>query len=381
MTARDTEIRAGWFRPSAMETARAILLPYVVSRAIVLVSLVLTRHLVTALEVVPKPLATKDGLLGWDAAWYGGIARDGYDALPTEGLRFFPLYPLITRAVALVPGIDTDLALLVVANLAALAFGVVLYRFAWAERQDDAFARRAVWIAFLAPPAFVLVMGYAEATLMLWSALTLVALRSRRYGVAAVFGFLAGVTRPVGVLLAIPALVEALANRRSLLPRDIVARVSAVAAPVLGLFTYLAWASDRTDDFFYPLRVQEDPARRGEARFPVTNLIDTGRDFFDGDTPTAGIHLLTAAVLIVLLIVLARRWPLSFTLYAAAAALVGLSASNLDSLERYSLSTLPFVLAAADITDGENRERVTLVALGAALVGFSMLAFAGELVP
>ncbi|MGQ0823414.1 MAG: hypothetical protein ACT4OX_00030 [Actinomycetota bacterium] len=379
--ARDTDIKPGWFQPSAAETARAVLIPYVLSRLLVGAALLLTRHLVDELAVTPRPLAAHDGLLAWDASWYADIARAGYDPLPPEGLRFFPLFPLLARALAVLPAVDTDLALLLVANGAALAFGAALYRLAWSERRDDTFARRAVWIAYLAPPAFVLVMGYAESTLMLLSAVALLALRRRMFWVAAAVGVLAGLTRPVGVLLVVPALVEALAHRRDLLRRDIAARVAAVAAPVVGLFTYLAWACDRTDDFFFPLRVQEDPSRRGDARFPVTNVIDTARDFVSGDTPTAGLHLATALVMVVLVVVLARRWPPSFTAYAAAVAVVGLTASNLDSLERYSLSTLPFVLAAADVSGGENRERVVLTVSVAALVAFSVLAFSGELVP
>ena len=50
------------------------------------------------------------GLRVWDAAFYVDIARGGYDAVGTDGLRFFPLFPLLGRALALVPGIDTGLA-------------------------------------------------------------------------------------------------------------------------------------------------------------------------------------------------------------------------------------------------------------------------------
>ena len=67
--------------------------------------------------------------------------------------------------------------------------------------------------------------------------------------------------------------------------------------------------------------------------------------------------------------------------YAIVAVVVALSASNLDSLERYSLSTVPFVLAAADITGGGTRERVVLAALAATLLACSVLAFSGLLVP
>ena len=91
--------------------------------------------------------------------------------------------------------------------------------------------------------------------------------------------------------------------------------------------------------------------------------------------------VVTAAVLVALIVVLWRRWPASFTAYAAAVVIVALSARNLDSLERYSLSTVPLVLAAAELTGGGTRERAVFVALGAVLVACSILAFSGLLVP
>ncbi len=86
-------------------------------------------------------------------------------------------------------------------------------------------------------------------------------------------------------------------------------------------------------------------------------------------------------LLVALIVVLWRRWPASFTAYAIAATVVGLSARNLDSLERYSFSTVPFLVAAADLTGGGTRERIVLVGLGALLVTGSVLAFSGVLVP
>jgi hypothetical protein len=175
--------------------------------------------------------------------------------------------------------------------------------------------------------------------------------------------------------------VEALRNHRGLLRREVAARVSAVVAPAVGLLAYLAWAAGRDHGFWYPLRVQEDAARRGGWRFPLTNLLDQARDFASGDEMSAGLHVATAVVMLVLLVVLARRWPVSYTAYAAVAAVVALSASNLDSLERYALSTVPFVLAAADLGDGAGREEAIVAASAAGLVALSVLAFTGVLVP
>ena len=56
---------------------------------------------------------------------------------------------------------------------------------------------------------------------------------------------------------------------------------------------------------------------------------------------------------------------------------LGLSAKNLDSFERYCWSTFPFVLALAVATDRDEVERGAYVLAAAALVGYSTLAFLG----
>jgi hypothetical protein len=370
--------------------ARAVLVPFIASRAVVLSALVLTRHVVTATRTATPPVQASDGLLGWDASWYRDIARHGYDGVAKEGLRFFPFVPMLARVGSWLPGVSVRLALLLVANVCALAVGVLVYELARREGRSEALARRAVWIVYLAPPAFVLVMGYAEATLMTATLVALLALRSRRWWVAAIAGVVAGLTRPVGVLLVVPALVEVFAGRTS--PErdsparnhalgDYVARGAAVIGSLVGTGAYLLWAEHRSGDLLYPLRVQQASARRGGWVDPFRAVWRAARDAASGDHLSAGIHVFTVVVLLALLVVLWRRWPVSFAAYATVATVVALSARNLDSLERYSLSTVPLVLAAAELVGGGTRERATLVALGATLVAFSVLAFTGVLVP
>jgi hypothetical protein len=353
---------------------RSVLVPYAVSRIVVVGALETIRHIVTTRRLVPVPAEIHSGLLGWDASWYRDIARAGYDGVKPEGLRFFPLFPLLGRAVSWLPGANAGFGVVFVANASALALGFALYRLVLHERDDPDLARRAVWLVYLAPPAFVLVMGYAEATFMTFAAVALLGLRSRRWLLAAVFGFLAGLTRPVGVLLAVPAVVEAWQTR------DAKAAAPA-AAPAVGLFAYLVWAAHRTHDFWYPLRAQQDATRRGHWVDPVHAVAHNVRELFDGDHVSAGVHAVSAIVFVALLVVIARRWPLSFTLYAGVALVAGLSSRNLDSLERYGLATLPFVLAGAEIMAERERERVVLCLAVAGLAAASMLAFTGVLVP
>jgi hypothetical protein len=352
---------------------RAVLVPYAISRVVVVGALVTTRHIITTRHF-PVPLETHTGLLAWDASWYRDIARSGYDRIASEGLRFFPLFPLLGRAVSWLPGVSAGFGVVFVANASALVLGFALHRLVLHERHDPELARRAVWLVYLAPPAFVLVMGYAEATFMACAAVVLLGLRSRRWWLAAIFGFLAGLTRPVGVLLAVPALVEGYQQR------DVKA-AAPTAAPVVGMFAYLVWAAHRTHDFWYPLRAQQDPTRRGHWVDPVRAVAHNVHELFVGDHVSAGVHAVSAIVFVALLVVIARRWPLSFALYAGVALVVALSSRNLDSLERYGLATLPFVLAGADVIAEPGRERVVMCLTGAGLVVASVLAFTGVLVP
>jgi len=361
--------------------ARAVLVPYVLSRGIVVFALVLTRHVLRARSATPLPLQARLGLLGWDAAWYRDITRSGYGGVEKVGLRFFPLFPLIARVVSLLPGVSAGAAVLVVANVSALAVGVLMYTLAYRERQDPDLARRAVWIVYLAPTAFVLVMGYAEASLMVATLVALLALRRRQWWIAAVAGVLAGLTRPVGLILVVPAVFEVWNVRRLVSRKQVAGIAAAVAGPALGTGAYLAWAEHRSHDLLYPLSVQQASASRGGWIDPVRALWRAAKLAADGGHLSAGIHVVTAFALVGLIVVCWRRWPASFTAYAVAVAVVGLSARNLDSLERYCLSTVPLVLAAADLTGSGSRERAVFVALGAVLVACSVLAFTGLLVP
>ena len=53
---------------------------------------------------------------------------------------------------------------MIVSNVSALVAGVLLYILARRETGDARLATRAAWFLALAPAAFVLVMGYTEAT-------------------------------------------------------------------------------------------------------------------------------------------------------------------------------------------------------------------------
>jgi hypothetical protein len=197
---------------------------------------------------------------------------------------------------------------------------------------------------------------------------------------AAAAGFAAGLCRPVGVILVVPALVEGLrAARRRRGPR--VGPVVAAIAPVAGLASYLLWARARTGDLWLVLRLQNDRTLRGGTVSPLTSVGHAFHELASGDRVGYGLHAVTAVVAIGLVFVVARKLPMSYAVYAAAAVLVALCARNLESVERYSLATFPLVVGAGVVLGRPTIERTAFLLLAGGLVAAAILAFTGALVP
>src|SRR5690606_12769481 len=146
-------------------------------------------------------------LIAWDGTWYRDIAVHGYGALPDEALRFFPLFPMLGKAFAVVTAGRVDVALVLTASVASPAPAVAVRRLVRFERGNVALADRAVWMVCLFPGAFVLVWGYAEALWLLAAVVAFWGMRSRRWWWAAAAGVVAGASRPLGIVLVVPAAI------------------------------------------------------------------------------------------------------------------------------------------------------------------------------
>lgn len=370
---------AGWrARGLDLLTGPAVV-SWVAARFAVLAALAFARYLVSNLGAADPTGRPPSGLVGWDASWYLRIIESGYQHLPWESMRFFPLLPLLAKIVS--PFLGARVALLLVVNLASLGAGILIERLARLETGDRAVASRSAWFLAFLPPAFVLVMGYAESLLILLAVATFLALRRRRWGWAVALGLLAGLCRPLGVLLVLPAAIEAVRDLRRARPGERVARAAAVVAPGVGGLVYLGWSWIAHGDPLRPLRLQQEYDRRGGFENPVTRLGEAAQQLVGGADLGSGLHFPWAIGFLVLLVVCFRRWPASYGAYAAAVLLVALSAGNLDSLERYGLSAFPLVLALAGVARAGWLERTALVLAACGLTTYATLAFLGAYVP
>lgn len=326
-----------------------------------------------------RPLQLHQGLFAWDAAWYRDLAEHGYNGVAHEGLRFFPLVPLVTRGLSVLLLGNAGLALIALVNIAALATGVLLHRLVREETNDRALATRSAWLIALLPPAVVLVMGYAEAVALAFVVGAFLALRRKQWWLAALLGVLAGLSRPTGVLLALPALIEVLRARRS--GGDRAGRIAAVLGAPFGTAMYLAWVEWQHGSWTVPLRLQNSTDLRGGWGNPISAVWHSVRALVSSGGLADGLHAPWIALFLALLVVVFLRWPASYGAFAAAVLLLALSAQSLGSLERYGLFAFPLVLGLATVTVDPRVERAALISCGAALAGFTTLIFLGAFVP
>ena len=204
----------------------------------------LTRSLA---EPLLSPLAR------WDAVWYLRIAESGYGGSDVRA-AFFPLYPLLVRAVAAPFGASPG-ALLVAAHAVALAafLGalVLLHRLVTLELGRP-LARPALLLLAVFPAAVFFGAPYSESLFLLLAVGAFYAARTGRWAWAGAAAAGAAATRSAGVLLLLPLAMLWWSSR----PRKARDAAWLVLGP-LGIAAYAAFLGLSESDAWRFLDVQD----------------------------------------------------------------------------------------------------------------------------
>lgn len=355
-------------------------------------------------------------LARWDSAWYLVIAQYGYGH-GGEGLRttFFPLYPLMVRAVGVVIG--SDLLGGVLISLVCFGLGLlVLYKLAALELDDERAKLCVLLLAFF-PMSFYFSAVYTESLFLALSVGCIYMARTGRWGSAAALGALAAASRNTGVMLAVPFVIlflygpradlpppaRALSSWRSrLLPRY---RVSPALAWVLviplGLVAYIVYLAAATGHGLTPFSDESLWFHKFAGPFGgvwngAVAAWDGLRQLIHGPSATvtyfrqaggdpitvAGQNLMLFGFLVVGLLAfvgVVRTLPFAYTAYVLVALGPALSypiiPQPLDSLPRYEMVVFPFFIWAANWA---HRRRIApyVLACEAVLLGFFTAQFA-----
>ena len=363
----------------------------------------------------------------WDTGWYLGIAMDGYaweaEVEGQQSIAFFPGYPLVVKGVANLLGAHdlvrrsldawddslldagarrtlpdrrvglpedrnpaTFLGSALLVSLLSFAWSLVwLYRLA-REHLDAQAARGAMLLLAAYPFAVFFSAGYSESLMLLAVVGAFYHAKRRRWGWAAAWGLLAGITRPNGFLLAAPLAVLALepvltrgmsaaAGDRS--GRGILAACAASAMPVVGALLFSAFVYTVTGD---PFTWREAHAAWGrnytgfaELWHPFERFFQVGMEAYTAAQPVEVFNLLGAILACVLIWPVTRRFGAAYGVFMVLNLVPPLLFGGYLSMGRVSSLLFPMFLYLAAVLN--ERQRHALAVGFACLQGLAAVLF------
>lgn len=322
-----------------------------------------------------ESLKIAETFAAWDSAWYFDIAQGGYDFHADEqsNVAFFPLYPLLMRVVAFPFG-STDRALwiggIVISYVCFFVALVLLHRLTERLVGDREAARRTVLYVTVFPFSFPFSRVYSESLFLLVSVAAIWCGTLGRWNRAGMLGALAALTRPNGVLVAIPLGLMALQGARSW--ENVWRRTLPLLAVPGGLGVYCLYVYHLSGDPFAWLNAQ---AHWG---YSIGNAPWAGVQSMMEAIESAGLYdyllasdgsvyflLHTVAGLAVVALtpsIFARLGP-ALGCYVAIGILIPFSANSLEGIGRYSATLFPVFMYLG--TNRSQRVHEALLVVGA----------------
>ncbi|AFC99399.1 putative integral membrane protein [Methanocella conradii HZ254] len=286
----------------------------------------------------------------WDSNWYIDIAKNGYstatNSVNMANYAFFPLYPMAMRLAAALIG-DYFAAGLAISNVCLIIACVYLYKLVRLD-DDERTARRAIKYLFLFPTAFIFSGVFTESTFLALSLACFYYARRGRWHYSGVLGFLTALTRPYGVIIALPMAYEYLRSKDFKLG-DVRPDALLLSLPLIGLSLFCLYNYCLTGDPLAFMHIQS--AWGGRLSNPAVELLGrlashSGDVRFEALFTLASLALLAACF---------KKIDISYLAYGLLLILIPLSTPNSTwSMARYILVVFPVFIILAKI--GENRD-------------------------
>lgn len=307
----------------------------------------------------------------WDAGWYLDIATRGYSFRPVEpgiqqNIAFLPAFPVAMRVAGAFMGVEHERmrrridgpdrmrlmwAGTLVSLLSAWAASWYLYRLGRRWLDHDR-ALSAVLLLQAYPFALFYGAAYTEGLFLLACAAALLRYRQARYGTAAAWGLLAGLSRPNGFVVSVPLGLWLLGDVRRACrsPRRSAARraaqAAAAAAPALGTGLYSGLVYVMTGD---PWRWAALHAAWGREYRSLASLFAgyyerltaEGVYRYTASAPIDALNLAAAIFALAVLVPVWRRFGPALALLVAATVLPPMTMGGVLSMGRITAVLFP----------------------------------------
>jgi len=273
----------------------------------------------------------------FDALHYEQIARHGYSAVDSA---WFPAFPALMRLGGALH-LQFALAGLLVSSIAYFAALVLLQRLLVADGFSLTVSRRSAITLAVFPTAMFMVAPYAESLALALTLGTFLAARHERIWLASFLASLATLTRPLGMLAAIPVVWWLWGHRR------LSWRLLAAVSPVV-TFAVWAWV---TYLWTGVAGVTGYNAGKQVIVAPWTAVWRSIPLILNGSHPEGTLNLIAVGLLLLTMVVCWRRMPRDYFWYCAASAVPIacrlLPSQGIASASRYVLMVFPVLVALA----------------------------------
>lgn len=364
-----------------MYALRVALTPFLVSRLVVFLILLLATQMAVvertnqdgkaitlrhgSIQFQASSIGSKlrDVFMQADAAWYQGIATNGYTGKKfstgkQENWAFFPLFPLLTKSVSWLTG-NFFTAGLLVSNVCFLFALVLLFRLAQMYGYGDEVGQRALWFLSFFPTSYFLSAPITEALFLFLMLLAFFLLKKGQFISTGVVFALLTATRPTGLLL-IPALLVSYAERGKRMTLRMF--VALLLAP-LGIIFYSYYLYRLTGNALAWLQIQTEWNRASFWTGALPERISFKPMLLMSDWNFSALHLALLALAFVSVCILFRRRAYALATLVAVPLLAAVLTGTLLSVSRFVLVLYPVHLILALYAGTPTRERIALVLL------------------
>lgn len=320
-----------------------------------------------------------------DAQHYLNIAENWYVNTEPDNLLivFFPMFPILIRVFNSVFH-DSFLSAQII-NTIAVCLAAGMTYLTLTPIVSDKKARSGAFIALLMPGMIFTNAPMTEPLFILFSACCFYFIQKRELLIAGVFAALAGFTRSLGVLLAVPIAIEGvcyvvrLAKNKKNWKKQLVILIAALLISTLGTLGYLYINRAVTGEWLTFLEYQRLNWYQSFCPFfetvrYISRYLQSA--ILEGDSSMMWLWITSLVMIfssLFLVVCRSKRLPATYTFHFFAYFIVAVGCSWLLSAVRYLSAGLPVVAAVALGLDKKWKTAAAFVLLAVCYIGYTWM--------
>lgn len=291
-----------------------------------------------------------DSFFRFDSAWYNEIIQTGYSYNPEKqsNVAFFPLYPILVKAIASLTSLSVPIAGLLLSNLCLIFALIFVYKISniYLNKRGS---EKVLILMLVFPTSFFYSCFYTESLYLLTTAACFYFFLNKKYFWSGFFGFFASLTRVTGVIIFLAFAIELLWKylKKKELPRRESLFLLLIPCGLIAYMVFLAWKFNEPLAF---IKVQ-DLWGRDERVFPLITLINYWKNInfmFPKDANNAVRFLNTffsfSFLGILLFSIVKKPLNISLLIFAFLSFFLPLSTGTTESMMRYMMTIFPIFI-------------------------------------